>query len=38
MEECKRKNFLMYIHYIYWLIGGGGKQQRMTAPLVEKEP
>jgi len=38
-EECKGKNFFLYIHYIYWLmVGVGEEQQRMAEPLVEKEP
>jgi hypothetical protein len=38
VEECKGKNFLLYIHYTYWLmVGVGEEQKRMAEPLVEKE-
>jgi hypothetical protein len=37
VQQCKRKNFLFYVHYIYCLMagGGGGGEQRTAAPLVE---
>jgi len=39
VEECKCKKFLLYIHYVCWLmVGVGGEQQGMAAPLMVKEP
>jgi hypothetical protein len=33
VKQCKHKNFLLQVHYIYWWVEG---QQQTVAPLVEE--